>query len=575
MISKHKYFRKYGLLVAVGFITFSCDLSEVNPSGTTADAIWSTPQGFETLVNASYSDQRQLYGKVDGPFVFETGTDLWFNKQKDGYAKELSKYENFTPATGNPNKKAWSIPWRAINLCNAGISRIDDAGYVDEEVKNEKLAELRFLRAFYYWHIVELYGGVMLRTEETTEPLLTATRSSVEDFYDLIIEDLLFAQEHLPIDHGAEYSRASKKSAMGFLARAYISRGYYSDGPTYFGLARDIANDIISQQGELGVALWDSPAELWDPENNRSNNKEALYIVSNSAENPTLNFDGNANRLHRWFMSRYDQFPGLELSLEYGETGDRRLMPTLALLDFYDETMDARYDATFREVWIANADFTWDAASVAQYGKDPSLVGTTLIAGVDTALYITKKSIDNEALLPYVAIDREAVYNTSANNSILTGEDYVEMKKFQDPFRAIPAQVFGYQDIMVMRLAEVYLIAAEAELQLGNPGVAATHLNVLRTRAAIKTPVDQTAAMQVDADDVDLDFILDERARELAGEHIRWFDLKRTGKLLDRVATYNPDITELQPHHVLRPVPQEEMDALLNRDEFGQNPGYN
>ena len=67
----------------------SCEIEEYNPSGVTADAIWSTPEGFQTLVNIAYSDQRTWYGKTDGLFMSEAGTDLWFNKEKDGWAKEI------------------------------------------------------------------------------------------------------------------------------------------------------------------------------------------------------------------------------------------------------------------------------------------------------------------------------------------------------------------------------------------------------------------------------------------------------------------------------------------------------
>jgi hypothetical protein len=144
-----------------------------------------------------------------------------------------------------------------------------------------------------------------------------------------------------------------------------------------------------------------------------------------------------------------------------------------------------------------------------------------------------------------------------------------------DPDRTAANAQPGYKDVIVMRLAEMYLIAAEAEFQLGNNDEAASYINVLRTRAAIKTPVNHTTEMQVTGADINLDFILDERARELAGEHIRWFDLKRTGKLVERVTKYNPDITKIQDFHVLRPIPQAEMQALTNAAEFGQNPGYN
>lgn len=73
-----------------------------------------------------------------------------------------------------------------------------------------------------------------------------------------------------------------------------------------------------------------------------------------------------------------------------------------------------------------------------------------------------------------------------------------------------------------------------------------------------------------------LDFILDERARELGGEQQRWFDLKRTNKLLERVKAYNPDAkANIKEHHLLRPVPQTQLDAIINKEDFKQNAGYN
>lgn len=81
--------------------------------------------------------------------------------------------------------------------------------------------------------------------------------------------------------------------------------------------------------------------------------------------------------------------------------------------------------------------------------------------------------------------------------------------------------------------------------------------------------------MQIQASQVNLDFILDERAREFAGEQMRWFDLKRTGKLVERVTKYNPDAAPyIKNFHVLRPIPQSELDAVTNKNEFRQNEGY-
>ncbi|UFH57128.1 RagB/SusD family nutrient uptake outer membrane protein [Spirosoma sp. KNUC1025] len=146
------------------------------------------------------------------------------------------------------------------------------------------------------------------------------------------------------------------------------------------------------------------------------------------------------------------------------------------------------------------------------------------------------------------------------------------MSKFMDPTRASLNEAQSARDVFVIRLAEVYLIAAEAQMKLGNLQAAADYINVVRTRAAKSG---KSAAMQITSAEVTLDFILDERARELAGEQIRWFDLKRTGKLLDRVRADAPDnAVNIQEYHVLRPIPQTQLDAVTNKTEFTQNQGY-
>ena len=77
--------------------------------------------------------------------------------------------------------------------------------------------------------------------------------------------------------------------------------------------------------------------------------------------------------------------------------------------------------------------------------------------------------------------------------------------------------------------------------------------------------------------DLDMDFILDERGRELVAEQKRWFDLKRTQTLVSRLQMYSGTQAtrdNIRDYHMLRPVPQAELDAISNAAEFGQNPGY-
>jgi starch-binding outer membrane protein, SusD/RagB family len=198
-------------------------------------------------------------------------------------------------------------------------------------------------------------------------------------------------------------------------------------------------------------------------------------------------------------------------------------------------------------------------------------VNVTLALG-DTAILATKYEISDgvDATKKYLIVDESKMFKpdgTINGNSL-----YVSLSKFMDPTRATIAEVQSARDAFVIRLAEMYLIAAEAEFKLGDLDAAAGFINAVRTRAALPGKV---ADMQIVAGDVTLDFILDERAREFAGEQLRWFDLKRTGKLVERVTAHNPVAAAfVQEYHNVRPIPQKQIDAVTNKTEFSQNPGY-
>ena len=133
-------------------------------------------------------------------------------------------------------------------------------------------------------------------------------------------------------------------------------------------------------------------------------------------------------------------------------------------------------------------------------------------------------------------------------------------------------------DFVAARLGEAYLIAAEAYIQTGDTRAAAEMINKLRQRPGTIKKGYQTAMTVSDAD-MTIDFLLDERAREMAGEYVRWFDLKRTHKLVEYVTKYNEDgVTEVMmqgsggKYKILRPIPQDAIDKNQNKVE--QNPGY-
>lgn len=543
-------FVKAGLLAFGMLCQLGCNdvLDEYNPSGLTSETVYTTPEGFETLVNAAYTYQRWWYGKEEGYNIAETGTDIWTSGAGEVY-RDLTQYLNLQGSNGALASE-WREFYAAVNLCNGGIARIDQAG-LSAALRPVREGELRFLRAFYYWHIVETWGGVHFTTEETNGIIATANKTPVETFYNLIFEDLKIAVANLPATQ-PQYGRVTKGAAQAFLARMYLTRGMNKE-------ASEMAEAVL--KGNYGYKLEDNYANLWKMGNLKT--KEAIYVVDYSANlalndlaNSTFNPYGHgrgSNNAHLLFLMKYDDRPGMTRDIVNGRPFNR-YMPTRFLLDLYSED-DARYEGTFMESWYANA--------------------TSRPAGVnlgDTAVYCSRKEIPDavETTKKYQTYDRSKIYLT--DGTVKDNLRYPTLSKFMDPTRASLNEAQSARDVFVIRLAEVYLIAAEAQMQLGNTQQAADYINVLRTRAAKPGKV---AAMQIKPAQVTLDFILDERARELAGEQLRWFDLKRTGKLVERIKAYNPDnAVNIQAHHVLRPIPQTQLDAVVNKAEFKQNDGY-
>jgi hypothetical protein len=533
-----------GMLLLLGACKKS--LEEYNPSGTTAESTYSTPQGFESLVNAAYSYQRWWYGKEEGYSISEMGTDLWMSGAGD-VTPDLTQYVNLQ-ATNSALTTEWQSLYAAVNLCNAGIGRIGNAGFAPAQ-RTQREAELRFLRAFYYWHIVETWGGVHFTTQETQGIITTANKTPVDTFYAHIFQDLQFAVNNLA-SSTSDYGRVTKPAAMAFLARVYLGRGMYAE-------AAAMANAVIN--GGFGFQLQANYADLWKMSNLQ--NKEIIYAVNystnlslNDLKDPILNPLGHSrgsNNGHLLFLMKYDDQPGMLRDIFNGRPFDR-YMPTRFLLDLFNENDDARYAASFKEVWFANS--------------------SSRPAGMklgDTAVYCSKKVIGGNHI--YKLYDRNAVYNS--NGTVKDNLHYPSLIKFIDSTRSSANEAQSARDAFVIRLAEMYLVAAEAEWRLGKTDSAAYFLNVIRKRAA---KPGHEAAMTITPAQVNLDFILDERARELAGEQLRWFDLKRSGKLLERIRNYNPDVApNIKDFHLVRPIPQNQMDAITNRDVFGQNPGYN
>lgn len=551
---------KYFILIAISVVIFeSCtkNLDEYNPSGLTANTVYNNAIGFETLVNAAYSYNRYWYGKEEGFSYSEMGTDIWTSGTGDANP-QFTVYNNLQGSNvdGGTGTSTWTSLWTdlysAVNLCNQGIASVNKVVDYSSTQKAAKEAELRFLRAFYYWHIVETWGGVNFTTTPTEGLVTTANRTPVDTFYNQIITDLNFAVNNLP-KTSADYGRATQPVAKAFLSRIYLTRNMNNE-------AIAVSNDVINN---YGYSLVPTYGDLWNMGNLK--NKEVIWALdysSNLSYNDAVYFSNAAgvpqrgsNNAHLFFIMLYDKANTSPLIRDInGGRPFNRFMPTLAYLKMFDQTADSRYKGSFQDTWLANKAATGYALG-------------------DTAVYTPNASIATANLSKkYVTYDLSKIYNTTTG-AVTQRNYYPSLKKFKDSTRTSIAEVQSVRDVFLIRLGEVYLNAAEAEFNKGNLDSAAYYLNVVRKRAALPG---KTTNMTVAASDVTLNFILDERARELGGEQLRWFDLKRTGTLIDRVKALNPDAAvNIQTYHTLRPIPQSQLDAVTNKTKFKQNPGYN
>ena len=246
----------------------------------------------------------------------------------------------------------------------------------------------------------------------------------------------------------------------------------------------------------------------------------------------------------------------------------RYFMPTRHFFDLLASTMewDNRFEKSFKWVWYVN-------------DESHCTLNPGRVLG-DTALYVPPFKVSPEqrawAEGKYRIEDIDDYFNPESPNGEETSgprEMFPQMSKYLDPTR-VDVGLMSSLDIPVIRLGEMYLIAAEALMNEGKAAEGVEFINNLRKRSAKSEEAYE--AHKLDASELTIDVILNERAIELAGETTgRWMDLKRTGKFLEYIQLYNPDArNNIKEKHLYRPIPTSMLDRISNKDEFPQNPGY-
>lgn len=586
------------ILVLIVFTSQSCKdyLDEKLVSAVSAGSYYTTSAGLEDAVDATYALLREVHSNERAYTLSIFGTDTHTNGADGGW-KSFNFYDNGLNSATGIILEQWTFLYRGINQANAVLNRSKDL-VMDETTKKARQAEVRFLRAYYYFYLVQTWGDVHFTLEETVGAEVTANKTAKSKIYsDGIIPDLEFAIANLP-NTQSQYGRVTKAAAQFLLGKVYLTRGYPSTQAD-FVQAETLLTSVITG---YNFSLVNSHKTLWDQ--SRQINSEVIWAVQYSTDLILNGGDtGVGNRGHLYFGMEYDIQPGMIRDIANGRPF-KRFRPTDYMVDTWAAVRvnDQRYEDTYKHAFICNDNRTsgngipkWKQVHVDKGAKkaNGSLVtagdiGKNRFALGDTALFIpgpgqdAKWLGDEKLKVRYTVITKvKASYPASTlatsdpnfypSDPFFYNERlFPTISKFFDPLRPTIQWERGSRDWFVMRLADALLLRAEARFKQGNTAGAAQDINVVRTRAAKPGKI---AAMQILAGDVTIDRILLERAFELDAEQCRWFDLVRTGKLVEYVKAYNPlGAGNIQPFHVRRPIPQAQIDRTVGGYE--QNCGY-
>jgi len=587
--------KKYLILsMFAAFLLTGCNedkfLEEKPLDFNSASNSYETAADYDAAITELYFLTREeFYTTYDRTTDLSKFADMWITADplKSNVVADLSP-------SGAMAKFYWDENYKLIAQANTVISRLPNSSKLTDDEKKVYEAKARFFRALAYRTLVLLYGDVPLQLEEVSTPKTDFVRESKDKVKAQVVEDLEFAAANLPEINTVKDGEISKPAANMLLAEMYLATG---DNDKAINAASAVINNpnlalmknrFGSQAKEDGDVFYD----LFRPnnQNRASGNTEGIWVIQfetniEGGGNNTSHFFWNPGSFwgERFFAPQVDKFQiikpdGTKLQLfnwPIGDmTGGRGIGTHYATNHLYNEIWADDFDD------MRNSEYNWPRRFKIHrtnvLDDNPELK-----AAMPDGYFDLENTVLPDGWSMETGFAGGVTATTKLPNRFMCGYS----TKMTTPFHHPDAQYQNketyqlagtggktYTDQYFFRLAEAYLLRAEAYVNKGDKNKAADDINELHKRANAKLCT---------ADQMNLDYILDERLRELTCEEKRRLTLSRVGKLAERIKKYNPyfsaaysaDNKDYDAHFDLLPIPLSAIQA--NKDaKLEQNPGY-
>jgi hypothetical protein len=491
------------VLIACAIACFglsSCnDILDINDTTKLSDqAIWSTESAAEMYITAAYkifTDYSNI--AVTSSAFYDSYSDMTKSTSWDlynhGYNKALLLGSAFSTGSAG-SLDCWDNCYTRIRRANVlldEIGRYGESKY-GEDWCNIRRAEVRFCRAYAYFHLALVYGGVVIRTDETGvngvddgsyEEDINRARATEAETYQFILDELQWAANYLPEKWTTDWTgRATKAAAYGMISRVAL-----------YAKQWQVAINAAEKVKELGAYLVSDYAKLFQSDSGQDNSPEVLFGIHYLKGSVTHTYDSRMRPF-------YDQ-------TVYSAATYAEHVPTAELADLYEFSDGTEFN------WK-----TWSANHSDPYtDREPRFQATILYNGCDWG---------GRTIQTYVGgTDGFIAYTQSGSTNGHTCTGYYVRKYLQENNTSFGTD-HSWQTDNVLRYAEVLLNKAEAYAELdfaANKEKALDALNEVRSRVNLPGRTSEQASSK----DAFMTLLRKERCVELACEGFRYWDLRR------------------------------------------------